>query len=399
MRQLSSSVVLGASVALEPLPRLESGESLHRWTERALEGVRPYHHDALLDDAWRKYQDDVHNACAPLWKLVTKRKRLADWDLYRLWTKDLARRPARRRFGRFVYVPIPWHHVVEQYGMLRRDTGPLRIVADLFRRLDFDHFDHFVTVGQSTFSQTRRYARRDGFDVPNLHRLAVVFSSRIENLDRVALRIPIDKREVAVPLLYAKRNELQPNDQPPKKDAAFFAGSCTSRIRSRLQTDLANSSAYDMSSVRPCGNKLDKPAFLDALRDHTWILAPRGSFPAAYLLAEALQAARLPVYIYAPRLQRHPPLPPATILARHLPFVDLGLDWHTSLGAVFTEPDITSIPSHLASRNATAQLAYVRQHRRLFTVDGTYRYILVKLAILANHNNPNDPSPTRASQT
>ena len=92
-------------------------------------------------------------------------KTLDDYDLMRRWSKDVAKRARARRFGRFVYLPVPWHHVVEQYGMLRRDTTPLRLLAAILRRLDFEQFDHFITIGQASLEQAERYARRAGFEL------------------------------------------------------------------------------------------------------------------------------------------------------------------------------------------------------------------------------------------
>lgn len=372
------------------MPALLANESLRQWahrvTAKARSDIANYERmdSGIINAMWRSYQLHVHNACEPLWRLVTRRKRLADYDFYRMWSSDLQIRPSRRRFGMFIYVPIPWHQVVEQYGMLRRDTAPLKLVAELFRKLDFEHFDHFVTVGQASFEQAERYALRDGFTMPNVHKLSLIFASRLENMERYALRQRLNHREVTVPLLYSRRAELQAATHPPVYPGAIFSGACTCSLRSRLNSNLATSSAYDMSRVDECGNKRNRSEYIATVHNTTWVLVPRGSSPAAYSMAETIQAARLPAYIYGfkSRSKAAAPLPPAELLAHHLPFVDLGLDWN-KLGAVFTAAQLESIPHSLAGRNASSQLEYVARHRPLFTVDGTYRYILAKLATTA----------------
>lgn len=325
---------------------------------------------------WYRYQDLVLNATDPLWALVTRRDRRADSDFREMWKAE------RYQFGNFVYVPIPWHQVVERYGMLRKDNEPLRRVAEIFAMLDFESFRHFVTIGQASFEQARKYAARSHFTIPNLHKLDLIFTMRMENMDHMTLGGRVDPRAISIPLLYSQLDELSPS--PGNREntpAAFFSGSCTCPLRSTLVEILAESTEYDMSRVSSCGTKISKQAWIDSVEDVSWVLTPRGSFPSAYMLAETIQLNRLPVYIYGAKSRhkwRNVKIPPASLLSRHLPFAQ-DLDWNL-LGAIFTESEISSIPTVLASRNITQQLSYVAQHRHMFTVPGTFDYILSTLA-------------------
>ena len=129
---------------------------------------------------------------------------------------------------------VPWHHIVEQHGMLLKDYGPLRQTSELFSRLDFERYDHFITLGQASYRQISKYCTRGGFTFQHFEKLALIFTSRLENLDRVALNEPLVRQEVPIPLLYRRDQEAMPHGQLTKKPAAFFAGSCTCPMRRKL---------------------------------------------------------------------------------------------------------------------------------------------------------------------
>ena len=119
---LLAASLVGAwrDMEIEKLPGLGPSESVEAWFERTT------HNKSVPDIAWWRYQQEVLALCEPLWQLVNERKRLADYDYWELWQQRMP------QFGHFVYVPLPWHHIVEQHGMLLKDYGPLRQTSDLF---------------------------------------------------------------------------------------------------------------------------------------------------------------------------------------------------------------------------------------------------------------------------
>ena len=367
---LMTASLVGAwrDMEIEKLPGLGPSESVEAWFERTI------NNKSVPDIAWWQYQQEVLALCEPFWKLVNRkmRKRLAEYDYWELWQRRMP------QFGYFVYVPLPWHHIVEQHGLLLKNYGPLRQTSELFSRLDFERYNHFITLGQASYHQISQYCTRGGFTFQHFEKLALIFTSRLENLDRVALNMSLVRQEVPIPLIRGRRREAMLHGQLTKKPAAFFAGSCTCPMRRKL-APIATAREYDMRQVHPCGKKVTRQLYINSVANSSWVLTPRGSFPATYMMSEAIQAGSLPVYIYGPKDDSPKLLPPVHFVAKHLPFVNIGIDWR-DFAVVLTADFIPRLPQILSELNPTPRLCTIRRFRPLFTVEGTFRYILAVLS-------------------
>jgi len=378
------------SIPVVPLPQITLNETVDEWFARS---TLPQ--TGNTTGSWWIYQRNVFKLCRPLWNLVGKEERLADWDFMQSWLREMP------HYQDFVYIPLPWHHIVEKYAMLQSKYQPLRQAAHIFDRLNFQEYDHFITLGQASLYQILKYAERADFIFNNLSRLKVIFSSRLDNLERIVRGKKPLRKEISIPLLHRRNLEIKLNSRTfaKKKLNAFFAGSCTCPIRQKLAA-LSASAKYDMSYVNRCGvQTLSRSKFVDFLLNSTWILTPRGSFPATYLMSETIQSGSLPVYIFGFKYNVYDPQIPVDLLVRYLPYYDAGIDWR-KFGLVLTSKDIYSIPNILAREDPVPRLEFVRRVRPFFTVPGTYNYMCAILSRWPRKSSPNPQKlPIRSRRT
>ena len=345
--------------ALKLMPKLDMNSSIIEWME--MQAPLTFDLAAGTYLKWSRYQEAILRSCDELWSLVPEDRLDFLWDFRVSWTRSMP------RYGKFVYVPLPWHQLVEQ-AVLYENYEPLKRAANIFKRLNFEKFSHFLTTGQCSLLQIKRHARRGGFRFPYLDRIELVFNGRLENIDRFSSQLDLDFREIPTVLLY--RREIKVKQQ--KTQSVFFSGACTSPLRERLHLYL---------SVRPCGNK--QRAYVNELAQSTWALAPRSTFPNTHLLAEAIQAETLPIYIFDWKVNTSKPLPPSRKIIPLLPYSDIGLRWR-DLGIVTTADKLTRLTEMIHQTPTELRENYLRWARHLFTLKGSFHYMLIVLKVYSD---------------
>jgi len=305
------------------------------------------------------------------------KKKLAVSFYVKQWLEEMP------QFGKFIYIALPWHYIVEQCGMLRQNYEPLRLASGIFEILQFKEYDHFTVIGQASLRQIQKYSRRGGFEFPNLDKLKLIFTARLENIDRVAKGENLKLREVPIPLLHPRMMEI-PFDafKSNKEPFVFFSGACSSPVRKFLHK-LSKSNLYNMTGIRSCDERrLSRYEFYTEMAKATWVLTPRGSYPAAYMMSEALQCGSLPIYIYGWRDNCTKALPSINSYVPFFPFYNMGIDWR-DLGLLINADEIQSIPRRLSRIDPQSRLNNVLRLQSLFSLQGTFRYMLVVLSHVA----------------
>ena len=102
------------------------------------------------------------------------------------------------------------------------------------------------------------------------------------------------------------------------------------------------------------------------------------SFPATYMMSRPSGGLAAGLH-YGPKYDSPKLLPPVHFVAKHLPFVNIGIDWR-DFAVVLTADYIPRLPQILSELNPAPRLCTIRRFRSLFTVEGTFRYILAVLS-------------------
>ena len=395
-----------------PLPQLPAqSEDLETWLRSHIQQTR-------ANDGWAEYQQQVIDWCAPFWRpeIVSDYDVLLDRDLWEAWSRQTP------RFGNFTFVLLPWHHIVELHGFRRHAPGlnyaPLRDAAALFSKLN-PAYPHVVVLSQADRRQILVMERRAGgatarqahtpgsFSVATplsdaLSNVAVRFTTRLESLSRLSAGKKPDPHDIPLPLLFRASREVNASSQE-RIHRIFFRGSCTSKLRNRLARDVLKTETLAVDVGR-CGHggKSKYPDYAEHLRKSLFVLAPRGSYPATFMLGEAVQAGALAVYVYEAHLVRgkrlggkrvkggfrRAPAANETHLSHaaieaQLPYANLGLRWG-AVGAVATDDEVDMLPARLAAlsdvRRRLRTTAWVRP---LFTSTGARLYVELVLSSLA----------------
>ena len=395
-----------------PLPQLPpQTEDLETW-------LRSHIHPTQGNDGWAAYQRQVLDWCAPFWRpeIVSDYDVLLDRDLWEAWSQHPP------RFGNFTFVLLPWHHIVELHGFRRHAPGlnyaPLRDAAALFSKLN-PAYPHVVVLSQADRRQILVMERRAGgatareahtpgsFSVATplsdaLSNVAVRFTTRLESLARLSAGKRPDPHDVPLPLLFRASREVNASSQERIR-RIFFRGSCTSKLRNRLARDVLKTATLAVDVGR-CGHggKSKYPDYAEHLRKSLFVLAPRGSYPATFMLGEAVQAGALAVYVYEAHLVRGKRLggkrvkggfrraPAANethlthaAIEAQLPYANLGLRWG-AVGAVATDDEIEELPARLAAlHDVRRRLRTTAWVRPLFTSKGARLYVELVLSSLA----------------
>jgi hypothetical protein len=294
----------------------------------------------------------------------------------------------------------------------------LRDAAALFSKLN-PAYPHVVILSQADRRQILVMERRAGGATARqahtpgslsvatplsdaLSNVAVRFTTRLESLARLSAGKRPDSHDVPLPLLFRASREVNASSQERVR-RIFFRGSCTSKLRNRLARDVLKTETLDVDVGR-CGHggKSRYPDYAEHLRKSLFVLAPRGSYPATFMLGEAVQAGALAVYVYEAHMIRGKRLggkrvkggfrrAPAVnethlthaAIEAQLPYANLGLRWG-AVGAVATDDEIEMLPARLAAladvRRRLRTTAWVRP---LFTSNGARLYVELVLSSLA----------------
>jgi hypothetical protein len=412
LRWVTCLAAAATGTRMVPLPQLPpQTEDLEHWLHNNIQQTR-------ANDDWAAYQRRVLDWCAPFWRpeIVSDYDVLLDRDLWEAWSKHPP------RFGNFTFVLLPWHHIIELHGFRRHAPGlnyaPLRDAAALFAKLS-PHYPHVVVLSQADRRQILVMERRAGgatarqahtpgsFSVATplsdaLSKVAVRFTTRLESLARLSAGKRPDPHDVPLPLLFRASREVNASSQERIR-RIFFRGSCTSKLRNRLARDVVATATLAVDVGR-CGQggKSKYPDYAENLQKSLFVLAPRGSYPATFMLGEAVQAGALAVFVYEARMIRgkrlggkrvkggfrRAPAANETHLSHaaieaQLPYANLGLRWG-AVGAVATDDEVDMLPARLAAlpdiRRRLRTTAWVRP---LFTSKGARLYVELVLSSLA----------------
>jgi hypothetical protein len=164
----------------------------------------------------------------------------------------------------------------------------------------------------------------------------------------------------------------------------FWSGSCHADLRERLAPILRSSHDYDFEHVADCrATKLKLGTFVQNILMHTWSLAPRGSYPTAFALAETVMLNRLPIYISDFSMGDEPGweghdyrILNQTSMFKYFPYADV-VNWEMVAVAI----DQTQLPKlgmilKSKTNSTTQMLAYVKTISHMFGVDGLRNYML-----------------------
>jgi hypothetical protein len=200
--------------------------------------------------------------------------------------------------------------------------------------------------------------------------------------------------------MYHRALEVPPRPGP-RKPRLFFSGACTSELRGRFAEELLRANAAQRvakaayaTTIIECGRKRSRAAFVDGVSQSLWVAAPRGRYPATFMLSETWQAGSLPVYVYDTTRHGRGPLAPqmnasllpsSAAIAKLMPYSNVGLDW-AAAGLVLTARELGDLPAILRAvraPEAKRRLEYTNWTRPLFTIDGSFKYMLLVLSALA----------------
>ena len=414
LRWVTCLAAAATGTRMVPLPQLPAqSEDLEHWLHDNIQQTQS-------NDGWAAYQRQVLDWCAPFWRpeIVSDYDVLLDRDLWETWSQHPP------RFGNFTFVLLPWHHIVELHGFRRHAPGlnyaPLRDAAELFSKLN-PAYPHVVILSQADRRQILVMERRAGGATAReahtpgslsvatplsdaLSKVAVRFTTRLESLARLSAGKRPDPHDVPLPLLFRASREVNASSQE-RIHRIFFRGSCTSKLRNRLARDVVATDTLAVDVGR-CGQggKSKYPDYAEHLQKSLFVLAPRGSYPATFMLGEAVQAGALAVYVYEAHMIRgkrlggkrvkggfrRAPAANETHLSHaaieaQLPYYNLGLRWG-DVGAVATDDEIEALParlSALAASDVRRRLRTTAWVRPLFTAKGARLYVELVLSSLA----------------
>lgn len=217
----------------------------------------------------------------------------------------------------WILIPISWRCVVEILPRTASGSNPkkfmLREMMDLVANRDRSgRYKYAVLMMQSNPLQAGTVARSKHLDWEgNLSDVfgadVTIFDSRLQGLFWAARgdgRPPFAAEMVPVPLLrpHLKAAQRMRVRHAKPISGVFWAGLChNSEPRYVLASTLNPSSLYNFSGVHKCKRKppseFSEGTFMAQVSAHAWTLAPRGTYPAAFAMAETLALRRLPIYI------------------------------------------------------------------------------------------------------
>ena len=252
----------------------------------------------------------MFKAARPSWSGKCSRD-IVDITLYQNWQAAGTLVPG------WILIPISWRCVVEILPRTASGSNPkkfmLREMMDLVANRDRSgRYKYAMLMMQSNPLQAGTVARskRVGWE-GNLNDVfgadVTIFDSRLQGLFWAARgdgRPPFPAEMVPVPLLrpHVKAAQRMRVRQGTPHSGVFWAGLChNSGPRYLLASTLHPSALYNFSGVHKCKRKppseFSEGTFMAQVSAHAWTLAPRGTYPAAFAMAETLALRRLPVYI------------------------------------------------------------------------------------------------------
>ena len=338
----------------------------------------------------------------------------------------------QRRFdqtpGTFHFLSLPWHEIVE--GPLNQGPSPadLRSARRLWNRLDWSR-RHFILLNQCSMTQLNLHRREPGFEWMRGDRLTV-FDSRLWGLQLAAAGRASVTELVPTPLLNFKGDAhyapFQRCRDAPKTLKLLYAGRTggsavprpgrnVSKLRgweAQLQARFGTAAIqFSYTFGNYGGYRLTGSRFSESLCSTTWFLVISGVFPPAFMIAEAMNAGALPIFLAGPGslpvgVQMPRPtngvfgvLDPEPHQWDHLlPFHDEGVSF-SRFGAVIPvdSDDIGAKIEQLLSlpeENVRRRQEYMRSIISGYTAAGTFSYALR----LPHHPNPH-PHPNPIAPT
>jgi len=337
---------------------------------------------------------------------------------YRLeWQRKYEQTP-----GTFHFLSLPWHEIVE--GPMNQGPSPadLRLARRLWNRLDWSR-RHFILLNQASMTQLNLHRREPGFEWMRGDRLTV-FDSRLWGLQLAAAGRASVTELVPTPLLNFRGDAhyapFQRCRDAPKTLKLLYAGrsggsavprpgrnvtklrAWEAQLKARFGT-----SAIQFSTTHGNygGYKLTGSKFPQSLCSTTWFLVISGVFPPAFMIAEAMQAGALPIFLAGPgSLPDGVQMPRPTRMSspfgvlEHephqwdhlLPFHDEGVSF-SRFGAVIPvdSDDIGAKIEQLLSlpdESVRRRQEYMRSIVSGYTAAGTFSYALRKMErLLSTH--------------
>jgi len=286
-----------------------------------------------------------------------------------------------------VYIPIPWHLVVENYVYKNSTSVPRGMAVQLLESLDHSEFQYFTVMTQACAYQLPD----NKINWTNV----LIFDSRgADCFQTVPHRIPIPLLRTSA-VSHATREERDRD--------VFFAGSCHfSMSRSRLgpgkdlPPEHAHAAARYNWIIRRCSNHTDDllpfEEYLQHLYNSTWAVAASGCYPPSFGLYEIVQSGALPIIIAssigddkAYKQSRGAPTwcsPPMVSEDLSDPFVwlpyrDLGIRWN-DFGVVTAMSELQELKAFIESMSdeeVKRRYALLRKYQPLFTPSGLIVYI------------------------
>ena len=330
----------------------------------------------------------------------------------------------KRRFdqtpGNYHFLSLPWHEIVEGPMNQGPSLADLRLARRLWNRLDWSR-RHFILLNQCSMTQLNLHRGDSGFEWMRDDRLTV-FDSRLWGLQLAAAGRASVTELVPTPLLNFRGDAhyapFQRCRDAPKTLKLLYAGRTggsavprPGRNKTRLQGWEAQLKArFGTSAIRFSytfgnygGYKLTGSKFPESLCSTTWFLVVSGVFPPAFMIAEAMNAGALPIFLAGPGslpvgIQRPRPtngvfgvLEPEPHQWDHLlPFYDEGVSF-SRFGAVIPvdSDDIGTKVEQLLSlpdEDVRRKQAYMRSIVSGYTAAGTFSYALRKMErLLSTH--------------
>ena len=245
-----------------------------------------------------EYQQHLFDLTKKTWT-TSPCSRCSEIQLYKKWQNNKILVPG------WVLVPVVWQCVVELIPRRRKGSKDVKMLLDMFNILETRNhtFKHALLMRQSNPNQAISVAKSMGWKGTSsviFDRDVVVFDTRLMGLDWQAKgpeKKPFLSSLISVPLLNSHPSSSYTG--VPKR-SVFWAGRCHwSKARKLMHSILNANKFYNFKDVHACRFKetYKRNAYLDEIKKHTWTMVPRGSFPAAFLMAETLHLERLPIYV------------------------------------------------------------------------------------------------------
>lgn len=224
-------------------------------------------------------------------------------DEYDTLYRHLAR--SRPFMGGATFLPIAWNHIVETRSRNKGDHRLLQKLSSWLTTLNWER-PHFTTMSKCSPVQVVLQLKAAKIDAPwlvgdtstpSLHPNLTIFDTRLTNLDRLLAGSPPLPNVIAVPLLqpWASARCI---GEPHR--SLYFGGRCHGpdgakhrKLLFKVARTLSNTVAV------PC----DHPqTYTDYRRDmcsaHA-VLCPSGFAVSTFMVAEAVQSGRVPIFSYS----------------------------------------------------------------------------------------------------